>query len=254
MCQKTSLSGKQILITGASSGIGRATAITCSRLGAVVMLLARNEKQLKLTLDSMEGNGHDFFLYDLCNVDGLEKLINKIVEKKGPLDGFVHCAGVDSLKPLSALKPGVFNEIMTVNFYSFVEIVRGLAKRKAHHPGMSIVGISSISSQRGDKAKTAYSSSKAALDAAVRCLAKELSPKGIRINSVLPALIDTALSQCILDTADSAGNPMTSIGQRQYAGMGKPEDIANFVSFLLSDDSRQITGANLDISGGFLSN
>ncbi len=254
MYQKASLSGKKILITGASSGIGRATAITCSRLGAVVMLLARNEEQLKLTLHSMEGKGHDFFLYDLCNVEGLGKLINEIVEKEGPLDGFVHCAGVDYLKPLSALKPEAFNEIMAVNFYSFVEIVRSLAKRKAHHPGMSIVGISSVSSLRGDKAKTAYSSSKAALDASVRCMAKELSPKGIRINSVLPALIDTALSQCILDTADSAGNPMAQIGQRQYAGMGKPEDIAHFVSFLLSDDSRQITGANLDISGGFLSN
>ncbi len=246
------LTGKQILITGASSGMGAETARLCSRLGAKVIMVARREDKLKEVLASLDGDGHCYYIFDLSETDEIEGFIKRLISETGPLDGFVHSAGITSYRPLKMLKPSVLRDVMTINYYAFVEVIRCITKRKCFNPGMSIVGISSISSKRGNQTKTAYCASKAAMDVSVKCLAKELAPKQIRVNSVVPAFIDTDIYQQFLDNGQGSADAEI-VMNRQYLGLGEPIDVANLIAFLLSGASKFITGSNVDIDGGSLS-
>ncbi len=246
------LSGKTILVTGASSGMGAQTAILCSQLGAKVVLVARREDKLQEVLGKLEGEGHMYYSFDLGNVDGIEDFIKQVITETGPLDGFVHSAGISSTRPLKMIKPNILREVMEINFNSFVEITRCITKRKCFNPGLSIVGISSISSTLGNQTKTAYCASKAAMDAVVRCFAKELAPNGVRANTVCPGMIDTAIYEKFKDNAGDSYDAKMRM-DRQYLGLGKPIDVANMIVFLLSDASRLITGANIGVDGGMLS-
>lgn len=246
------LTGKQIFITGASSGMGKETAILCSKLGAKVVLAARNEEKLREVINCLEGSEHHYYPFDLRNIDDIEEFIKNIISETGPMDGFVHSAGVGSTRPLKLLKPSSLVEVMTINYYSFIEIIRCLTKKKHFNEGMSIVGISSISSKQGNQTKTAYCASKAAMDASVRCLAKELAGNHIRVNTVNPALINTDIYKQFLDNSGNSKDAQ-NIMERQYLGLGEPIDVANMIAFLLSDAARFITGSSVDIDGGRLS-
>lgn len=246
------LTGKQILITGASSGMGKETAILCSKLGAKVIMVSRNEEKLQSVLNSLEGDGHMYFPFDLSQVDEIEDFIKDMISKTGPIDGFVHSAGMGSTRPLKLLKPAALREVMELNFYSFIEVIRCITKRKCYNEGLSIVGISSISSKQGNQTKTAYCASKGAMNASVRCLAKELADKKIRVNTVNPALINTDIYQQFLDNSGDSEDAK-NIMARQYLGLGEPVDVANMIAFLLSDAAKFITGSSVDIDGGRLS-
>lgn len=246
------LSGKTILVTGASSGMGAQTAILCSQLGAKVVLVARREDKLQEVMSKLEGEGHTYYSFDLGNVDGIEDFIKEMISETGPFDGFVHSAGISSTRPLKMIKPNILREVMEINFNSFVEITRCITKRKCFNSGLSIVGISSISSTLGNQTKTAYCASKAAMDAVVRCFAKELAPNGVRANTVCPGMIDTAIYEKFKDNAGDSYDAKMRM-DRQYLGLGKPIDVANMIVFLLSDASRLITGANIGVDGGMLS-
>lgn len=246
------LSGKQILITGASSGIGAETARLCSQLGAKVILVARRKDKLADVMAILEGKGHKYYCFDLKRVDDIEEFIKGVIAETGPLDGFVHSAGISSTRPLKMIKPSVLREVMEINFVSFVEITRCITKRNCYNPGLSIVGISSISSKLGNQAKTAYCASKAAMDAAVRCFAKELAVNGARANTVCPGMIDTAIYEKFKDNAGDSYDAKMRM-DRQYLGLGQPIDVANMVVYLLSDAARMITGANIGVDGGLLS-
>ena len=246
------LTGKQILITGASSGMGRETAILCSKLGAKVALVARNEGKLKEVMTKIDGDGHAYYSFDLSRVDEIEGFIKAVIAERGAMDGFVHSAGVGSTRPLKLLKPAALREVMEINYFSFVEIIRCLMKKNAYNEGMSIVGISSISSKQGNQTKTAYCASKAAMDATVRCLAKELADKKVRVNAVNPALIRTEIYQQFLNNSGESEDAKT-IMQRQYLGIGEPIDVANMIVYLLSSAAKFITGSCVDIDGGRLS-
>ena len=249
MINPLDFTGKQILITGAAVGIGKETAILLSKLGARVILLDINEDGLREALSCLEGKGHHFFRYDLSDLDGIEPKIKEIVSTYGPFDGFVHCSGVRCRRPLSMITPKVLNEVMSLNFGSFVEIVRCITKKNHFNEGLSIVGISSISSQRGGSSVTAYAASKAAMDCAVRCLAKELASKKIRLNTVVPAQINTPAYAELLKMNGANDETLS----RQYLGLGEPIDVANVIAFLLSNSSRFITGSAIPVDGGFLS-
>ena len=247
------LSDKKILITGGSSGIGASTAKLCSQLGAKVILIARREEKLKEVLESLEGREkHSYYVFDLACVNEIEGLVKRIVNENGSCDGFVHSAGISCRRPLKLTTPGIMHGLLDINLISFIEIARCITKRGAYNEKLSIVGISSVSSIMGNKAKIAYSVSKAGMDAAIRCIAKELGEKGVRANTVCPGMIRTEIyEQYKSETGNS--NDSSSVLERQYLGIGKPEDVANMVAFLLSDASSMITGSSIGVDGGLLS-
>ena len=244
------LTGKRILVTGASSGIGKQTAITLSQIGAKLTLIARDEDKLQQTLRELKGEGHDYFPADLSDVGMIETLVKEVVAKEGPLDGLVYSAGVGTALPLTQSKPEKVQATFDVNFFGFFEIVRQVTKKGRFNPGMRIVGVSSCASMRGDKSKAIYSSSKAAMDSAVRCMAKELAEKKICINTVAPSMTATELYNRYVEKYGEDSETNHELLTRQYLGIAQPEDIANAIAFLISPAARFITGITLPVDGG----
>ena len=175
--------GKTILITGAGNGIGKETAIQLDMAGAKLIILDKDEKALKEVASGLGSHAHHYAV-DLSYIASLAPLLKTIVTESGPLDGLIHCVGVRSRRPLNLIKPEEVHQIMNINFAAFIELVRLVTCKGNFNPDLSIVGISSIASVRGGAGVTLYAASKAAMDAAVRCLAKELAPKNIRLNTV----------------------------------------------------------------------
>ncbi len=244
------LSGKRILVIGASSGIGKQTAITLGQTGAALSLVARTEEKLKETLLALDGEGHDYFCADVSIVSTIESLIKGIVEKDGPLDGLVYSAGIGTALPLMQSKPEKVLEAFQVNYFGFLEAVRQICRKGRYNPGMRIVGVSSCASLRGDKSKAIYSSSKAAMDSAVRCIAKEVSDKGICINTVAPSMTATELYSRFLEKYGNDSDSNNELMKRQYLGIAQPSDVASAIAFLISPAARFITGITLPVDGG----
>lgn len=244
--QIINLKDKNIIITGAASGIGRETAITASRLGANVIMLDLSEDGLKETTSLLDGNNHSYYITDLTDTESISTIIKEIIEKNGLINGLVHCAGISSRKPLNVLTKDGFSKVMDVNFYSFVELVRQVCKKKHFAEGGSVVVMSSISSIRGYKAKSEYCVSKAAVDSFVRCMALELADRKIRINSVMAAEVLTPL-------ALKAKEMNQAVGASDFnapLGPSDPYEVANTIVFLLSDATKTITGTSILIDGG----
>lgn len=242
-------SGKNILITGGADGIGKVIAIQLVEAGAKLIVVDNDANKLE-KLRTLLGDNHLTRQFDLANIGGLASELDDISSFIGPFDGIVHCVGLRSRRPVKLLHPEEINRIMSINFGSFIEIVRLITRKNKFNQGLSIVGISSIAAQRGGPGVTAYAASKAAMDAAVRCLAKELANKKIRLNTVVPAQIDTPAFRQLMEMSGSADDPTLS---RQYLGLGRPENVAHAVMFLLSNVSDFISGIALPVDGGFLS-
>ena len=236
---------KGILITGAGSGIGQETAIILSKLGANLILLDLNEDGLTKTSEKIS-TPVLIKTVNLCDFDNLPSVIEEICQSEGKIDGLVHCAGISSRKPLNVLNTKGFSKVMDVNFYAFEELVRLFMKRGRFSDGGSIVVMSSISAVKGYKAKSEYCVSKAAVDAFVRCMAVELAPRKIRINSIMAAEVLTPL-------ALKAKELNSSLGVSEFSaplGPTDPYEVANTIAFLLSDATKTITGSSLLIDGG----
>lgn len=243
------LTDKHIVITGGSSGIGKSLAILLSNLGAKLSIIGRNTDKLINTINLLNGTGHNYYEFDISEFDLIELLITKIVEKSGTIDGFVHSAGIEMTRPLKMLKPNHYAEVFNVNTISALEFTKVITKNSNISKGASIVYISSIVGLFGQAGKTAYSASKGALIAAAKCLALELAPRGIRVNTVLPALVETDMSNKILEGMSE--DSKNSILKMHPLGFGKPEDISNAIAFLLSPASSWITGVEFVIDGGY---
>lgn len=244
-----SLKNKTILITGASSGIGRQCAIDCSKMGAKVILIARNKERLKETHSMMEGSNHGLFPIDLNNIDSIKFCIDDIINQYGRCDGVIHAAGIEITKPLKLLSSDDYDKIFRINTYSAFELIRQISGVKKMNPFSSIVLISSISALIGRTGLTAYSASKGALNSAVRIMALELASRKIRVNVVSPGTILTPMMKNYLDTLSPdeynkriEGFPL---------GLGNPCDISNACIYLLSDASQWVTGQNLIVDGGY---
>ena len=164
----------------------------------------------------------------------------------------MHSAGVGTVRPIKMCTYDFMKSMMDINFFSFVEIVRIITKKKNFNEGLSIVGISSVASQEGNQSKTGYCASKAAMDGAIRCLAKELSPKKIRVNSVMPGITKTSIFDQIMDNGGDSED-LKGILQRQYLGICEPENIAFAVAYLLSEEANYITGTSIAVDSGRLS-
>lgn len=250
MINPMELKERHYLVTGASSGLGRQTSIMLSRLGATVSLVARNEEKLRETAGMMEGGGNYVYPFDVTHVEEIEELVKEIVRQGGKLDGFVHCAGIATVKPLSMTKHDFMQEMMGIHVLSFVEFVRSMSKKKLSNDGGSIVAVSSAGAKRGDKGKVAYTIVKGALDAAVRSLAVELGERQkIRVNTVNPGWIKTDM---YYEFIREFGQERMDETLRGYVlGVADPSEVANVIAFLLSDASSKITGQNIFVDSGW---
>jgi NAD(P)-dependent dehydrogenase (short-subunit alcohol dehydrogenase family) len=245
-----SLSGKLILVTGASSGIGRATTIVLSRFGARVILSGRRVEGLNETLAQTQSpDAHLSRPFDLSRTDEISSWIAQLVAEIGaPLDGAVHCAGVAGHIPLRALSAGQLESIMVSNVHSTVMLLKALSARTAvRASGSSIVLMSSVAALVASPAMIAYAASKAAVAGIARSAAKELGPKRIRVNCIAPAYVRTP----ILANATVAIPGFEQIEAQQFLGMIEPEEVAIMAAYLLSDAARRITGSQFVIDGGF---
>lgn len=245
-----SLENKTVLITGASSGIGRQCAIDCSKMGAKVVLVARNAERLNETLLQMEGDGHRVFQFDLTELDGIKKLVSDIVAQVGIINGFIHAAGIEMTKPLKILKPEDYETIYKVNTISGFEFVHQFTSTKFMDKNSSIVLIASITSVIGRGAVSAYAASKGAMISACRTMALEFASKNIRVNCISPGTILTPLMQNFLDNLDEETRTKRVDGFP--LGLGECTDISNACIYLLSDASRWVTGQNLIVDGGYI--
>jgi len=241
------LTNKTILVTGASSGIGRATAIECSKLGAKLVITGRDVARLQETCDQLEGDGHVQVLADLTSDEDLAKLFAACPV----LDGLVLCAGVAMTLPISFCNRSRFAEVFEVNFNAPVELLRQLLKGKKISNAGSVVLVSSVAARRGGTSpgNAVYGASKAALDAVMRYCVSEYSPRKIRFNTVNPGMVNTPLVREIQEksteemrAADVAAYPLGRYGE--------PEDVARGIVYLLSDASSWVTGHHLVIDGG----
>ncbi|MCH5213844.1 MAG: SDR family oxidoreductase [Muribaculaceae bacterium] len=237
---------KTILITGAASGIGLETAKTLHKLNASLILLDVNEEALEILAADLNSERVVPIVCNLSEYDNLNETLKTLLKQTGPINGFVHCAGISSRKPLNVLRPDGFTNVMAVNFFSFEELTRLLTKRSVMQDGGSIVVMSSVSSFRGYKAKTEYCVSKAAVDAFVRCMALELASRKIRINSIQAAEVLTPLARKSREIALQMGSEIADAP----LGPSEPYEVANLIAFLLSDATRTITGTGLVIDGG----
>jgi len=243
------LKQKKIIITGASSGIGEQCAISCSKMGATVILVARNEERLKKVLKKLEGNNHSFYKLELQDFDRYPTIINNIVAQHGKISGLIHSAGIEASAPLNVLDPVKLKNTFEINAFSFFEFTRLLSKNKNHDENTSFVAISSVMGFLGEKGKLAYCSSKAALINGVKALALELAKKNIRVNCISPAIVETKMVKELF--SKMADENRANIEEMHPLGLGNTEDVANACIYLISNASRWVTGANLIVDGGY---
>ena len=244
-----SLQGKTVIITGASSGLGRECALTCSNMGAKVVALGRNEERLNELKNNLKGEEHSVWSFDLTDLDGINSLVNNIFGKYGKVDGFVHSAGIEKTAPSKLLSPSDYETLLRVNTISAFEFIRQLCQVKYFNHGGSVIMIASITALIARNGLTAYSASKGALISGARTLALEYAKRRIRVNTISPGTVNTPLMQQYLSTLSEADREKRLAGFP--LGIGNPSDIANACVYLLSDASQWITGQNLVIDGGY---
>lgn len=236
------LSGKTILVTGASAGIGRGIAIACAGMGAQVILTARNIERLQETLTQLEGEGHTYIAADLTNE--AERIA--LVEQLPMLDGVVQCAGVGNRVPCKMLAQEDIDRVMKPNAEAPMLLQALLLSEKKIKKQASVVFIASAAATMPVTGNAVYSASKAALVAYAKCLAQELAPRQIRVNSISPTMVWTDLA-LVGATVEQLQEAQLSYPLKRY---GQPEDIANLAIYLLSDASAWMTGSNIEITGG----
>lgn len=251
MINPFSLEGKTILVTGASSGIGRGIAIECSKMGAKLILNGRNIDRLKETIGMLDGEGHQVLAADISK----QKEIDGLISDVPVLDGCVLCAGIPQVCPVKHFKRNDIEDILNVNTVAPIMITSGLLKKKKIRKGASVVLIESISGVFvGTKGDVSYNASKAALNGFLKGSALELAGQGIRINAVNPGLVPTNILNLTNEMFAESHHTDIMINSYPLKRYGTPEDIAYGCIYLLSDASSWVTGTNLVIDGGYILN
>lgn len=247
-----SLNGKTILVTGASSGIGQAIAVGCANQGARVLLLGRDPDRLNISLQMCGTNEkHDTLQLDLNGSKVWPEMLTAFIQQHAPIHGFVHAAGVSPTVPFKILKHDQMVETFQLNVFSAVSIVQAITKNGIKsNDGLSVVMISSVMSEVGEKGKSLYAMTKAALIGLVKSLALEYADKKVRFNAISPSVVNTPLSMKSVYRSDESA--MNKIQEQHPLGLGEVDDVANAAIYLLSDASIWVTGTNMIVDGGYL--
>lgn len=248
-----SLKDKVIVVTGASSGIGRQCAITCSQMGATLVLLGRNQSRLNETFDLLENNDgrHLSLSIDLLEYQRVSETVKNVVAQKGEIHGLINCAGISTTLPLNAISPQKMDYFFQTNVVGAINLTKQFVRStNFSRKGGSVVFISSVMGVVGEIGKTIYSMTKSALIVATKSISLELAPRKIRVNCISPGVVESPMSRGAVYSRDEES--LKKIEALHPLGLGKPEDVANACVFLLSDESRWITGINLIVDGGYL--
>lgn len=244
-----SLQGKKIIITGASSGIGQRCAVDCSRMGATVILVARNEERLAQTKTLMEGCGHLSISIDLTDSNAIQNIAAEIAQSVGKVDGLINCAGISTTLPLKLISSDKLDKFFRTNVFSAIELTREITKVKSMNNGGSVIFISSIMGCVGESGKSLYSMTKGALISASRSLACEFAKRMIRVNCISPGAILTPINENLPHMSDP--DQRNILEGKHPLGLGQTSDISSACIYLLSDASRWVTGQNLIVDGGY---
>jgi NAD(P)-dependent dehydrogenase (short-subunit alcohol dehydrogenase family) len=245
-----SLHGKTIVVTGASSGIGRQCAIACSRMGAKVILIGRNSARLAGTNELLvAGAGHLVLSVDLNQFAIVAEKIDSEKKNIGTIAGVVHCAGISTTLPVRMINENHLHDFFQTNVNGAINLTQLLVKPGFMPDGGSVVFMTSVMGLVGEAGKTLYSLTKGALLAGSKSMAIELAPKKIRVNCISPGVVITPMSGSAVYSQDEAS--LERIKSYHPLGLGDVVDVANACVFLLSDASRWITGSNLIVDGGY---
>lgn len=240
--------GRKITVTGAASGIGKATSRYLAKRGADIVGFDLNVEGLKSVEYEYAKQGLHFQGIGVnLQSDNLEDAFAEAVKDGVKLSGLVHCAGISCIVPLKSLSRERLHTVMDINFCSFVELSRLYSKKK-YSDGGSIVGISSLAAQMPRAYELPYIASKAAMNAVIPCLAIELSKLGIRVNGIMPGVVDTGMISA--QQTDEQKQFIENMTKKTLLGAASPNDIASVISFLLGEQSRMITGRVIPVDGG----
>ncbi|MBP2316230.1 SDR family NAD(P)-dependent oxidoreductase [Azospirillum soli] len=244
------LNGRHALVTGASTGIGRATAVLLAQLGARVTVNGRSVARLEETLGLLQGDGHRAAPFDLADTDAIPRWMKAQAETAGPFDGLAHCAGVQVGKPVRSVDRAFFDHILHANLLSALALARGFRQKGCNTGRGALVLVSSVAAEIGQPGNVVYAASKGGLVSASRGLAMEFLRDGIRVNCVAPAMVETDMMERFRQTTTT--DQFEAIRAAHPMGFGRPEDVASAIAFLLSDASRWINGVSLPVDGGYL--
>lgn len=240
-----SLTGKHILVTGASSGIGKSTALAIAAMGAQVHISGRDEARLTATFNELEGDGHSLHTADLT----IENDVDALIQSVPVLDGVVLASGIIRTLPFKFINAGELDYVMLTNFSAPVLLLSKLIRLKKLNKGSSIVFVSSIGGNYiGAKGNAMYSASKGAINAIQKVLTVELAPQKIRVNSVCPGMVRTEMWE---NSTTFTTEQIEEDAKKYPLGYGEPSDVANGIVYLLSDASKWVTGISLILDGGF---
>jgi NAD(P)-dependent dehydrogenase (short-subunit alcohol dehydrogenase family) len=248
MINPMDMTGKHILITGAGSGIGRATAILLAQLGARLTLVGRDLAKLNHTVQLLSVKTVEVQQFDFANSDDIVPWMRSCAEQYGRFDGLAHSAGIQSFNPLRSLTPKALDRLLRINTISAAMLVKAMQHLDCGAEKASIVLISSTAAMRGTPANGAYGCSKAAIISLVKTFALELVERGIRLNCIAPALVETEMVQQVRETMTS--DAFQALEAKHPMGIGQPDQVASVIAFLLSNASSWITGVTIPVDGG----
>lgn len=250
MANPLDLEQSRFLVTGAASGIGRATCILLSRLAGRVIATDIDAEGLARTLELLEGDGHICSPFDLREIEQIPAWISALASEGGGLSGIVHAAGVHCIQPVRLLTPAVYRNVLTIHTEAALSLARGFLRKGVCCPkGGSLVFVSSVMAMAGSPGAVAYALSKAALIGLVKSLAVEVASRRIRANCVVPGFVRSPM----FDRVSALWDPeqRARVEGEHPLGIGEPEDVANAIAFLLADSGRWITGTALVVDGGY---